>query len=151
MDISTILLQLSSSIQSKLTNSNFLCLLSAIKELSAVPFHPYEKIKYNLFGKDATFKTINDIELPNNFCPLTYTHKMTALGAKTNQMSLCALSGLKNIESKYLETAITVDTETLKRNIEFVEIVKTINIKDINTKPIELMQKLTSYYINNCS
>jgi hypothetical protein len=150
MDLTTALMQLSSVLQEKLsllTNSD---LLSAIRELSAVPIHPYERVKHDLFGKDYNFKTVNDLEQPNDFCPNTYLCQLTSISQKTEQMSLCALSGIQNVKPNLLESAINIEPEFLKKNIEFVEIVKTIDLKDIQTKPQELVQKLTSFYINNC-
>lgn len=150
MDLTTALLQLSSALQERLsllTNSD---LLSAIRELSAVPIHPYERIKYDLFGKEYNFKTINDLEQPIDFCPNTYLCQLTGISQKTEQMSLCALSSIQNTKPSLLETCISLEPEFLKKNIEFVEIVKTIDLKDIQTKPQELVQKLTSFYIKNC-
>ena len=150
MNLITLLSQLSGSLQHKLDNVNFQSLLSALGELSAVPVHPYERLKYDLFGKDYEFQTINDLEQPTDFCPMTYMSKLTAISQRTKQQTLCTLSSLSGMDSKTIENAVYVNPETLKRNIEFVEIVKTIDIKDIQTKPIELMQKITSFYINNC-
>lgn len=150
MDLTTALLQLSSALQEKLsllTNSN---LLSAIRQLSAVPVHPYERVKHDLFGKDYIFKTVNDIEQPTDFCPNTYLCQLTGISQKTEQMSQYALLSVENIKPNLLETSINLEPEFLKKNIEFVEIIKTIDLKDIQTKPQELVQKLTSFYIKNC-
>ena len=150
MDLTTALTQLSGFLQNKLQNTNFLSLLSAYSELSAIPFHPYEKIKYDLFGKDYKFQTINDIEQPKDFCLATHTSRLTAISERTKQQTINTVASLSNIDSRTLENTMYVDPEILKRNIEFVEVVKTIDINDIQTKPIELMQKLTSFYIQKC-
>lgn len=150
MDLTTVLMQLSSTLQEKLsllTNSD---LLSAIRQLSALPVHPYERVKHDLFGKDYNFKTINDLDQPKDFCPNTYLCQLTGISQKTEQMSLCALSGIQDIKPNLLETSVNIEPNFLKKNIEFVEIVKTIDLKDIQTKPLELVQKLTSFYIKNC-
>lgn len=150
MDLYTTILQLSSILHDKLSTLTNLNILSAIKELSAVPSHPYERLKYNLFGKDYSFPTIENIEIPTDFDPGTYLCQLTAISDKTNQMGLCALSSMDNFTPTLFETPTIVDQDFLKRNLEFVEVVKSININDIQTKPVELMQKLTSFYIKNC-
>ncbi len=150
MDLTTALMQLSSVLQEKLSHLTNSDLLSALQQLSAVPVHPYERVKYDLFGKDYNFKTINDLEQPKDFCPNTYLCQLTSISQKTEQMSLCALSGIQDVKPSLLESSINLESGFLKNNIEFIEIVKTIDLKDIQTKPQELVQKLTSFYINNC-
>lgn len=149
MDFTTTLLELSSRLQDKLSLLSNFNLLSALQELSAIPIHPYDRLKYDLFGKDYEFKTIKDLETPNDFCPHSYFCELTSISEKTNQITLCALSSVSQTAPSLFETNTIVDQEHLKKNLEFVEVVKTITIEDIQTQPYELMQKLTSFYIKN--
>lgn len=153
MDLVTALQQLSGALQQKLSHFQFTAadLLSAVRELSAIPIHPYERLKYNLFGKEYTFPSINDLKTPENFCPNSYLCQLTAISEKTNQMGLCALSSMQqNLSASLFEFPTIIEPNFLKKNLEFVEIVKSISVADIQARPVEIMQKLTSYYINNC-
>jgi hypothetical protein len=150
IDISTILNQLSAQVQQRfnevISNSS---LLSAMQALSGAPAHPYERLKYDLFEKDYKFPTIEDIETPNDFDSKTYMCELTSCSHKTQQ---AALSGLKQeqiqLKSVNLEN-LTIPTETLKHNLEFIELVRSISLEELQKDPVNLAKKLTSYYIKN--
>ncbi|NBW58711.1 hypothetical protein EBR43_13240 [bacterium] len=57
MDLTLIFQQLSAAIQERFPEFTTTDLLSTIQNLSSVPVHPYERLKYDMFGKDYTFKT----------------------------------------------------------------------------------------------
>lgn len=122
-------------------------LLSAIMSLSGMPIHPYEQAKCKYFDKDYKFPDIKDIPVPDDFCPYTYMHKLTCMGEQTINDCLSALSTVNLTAQSLFEDATILDPKTVKHNIEFTELVKTISIDDIKAKPMELIQKLTSFYV----
>lgn len=156
MDL-TAAIQLSSFLEGKLHNLTFAQILSAIQSLSGVPVHPYEQAKYKYFGKDYHFPTIQDIPIPidfhyqtitqslSNIVDHTYMSGMSALSAAEIKMKEAFEQGLPPKKSD-LENIAVLDEHIIKKNIEFSEIVKSISLSDIETRPIEVAQKLLSHY-----
>lgn len=151
-DLSTLFQQLSATLQQRFDDGTFATILSSLQELSSVPIHPYERLKYDLFGKDYTFKTIDDIETPTDFNLETCTCQLTSITQQTHDMSLSSLSAFNTaVQTGTLtgEQIPLLPPDTIRHNLEFVEIVKTLSLHDVQTKPMEVAQKLTSYYIKN--
>ena len=151
MDLTLIFQQLSAAIQERFPEFTTTDLLSTIQNLSSVPVHPYERLKYDMFGKDYTFKTINDLETPTDFNPNTYMQQLTGITEQTEQMTLSTLSVYDQAVRTGTLSAnmLLVSPDTLKHNLEFVEIVKSLSLEDVQKRPLEIAQKLTSYYIKN--
>lgn len=150
-DFNLLLQQLSATLQKRFDSETFTNILSSIQALSGVPIHPYERLKYDLFGKDFTFKTINDIETPTDFNVETYTQQLTGIAQQTHEMSLSSLSAFSDaVQTGSLTAEIPLlPPDTIRHNLEFVEIVKSLSLHDVQTKPMEIAQKLTSFYIKN--
>ena len=150
MDYTQFFQQLSAVIQQRFSEFTDSSILSALHELSSVPVHPYERLKYDTFGKDFTFKTINDLEAPTDFDPNTYMQQLTCITDKTQQTSLSSLSSFAEVVQTGSLTACQVEIipqPVLRHNLEFIEIVKSLNIEDVKARPMEIAQKLTSFYI----
>jgi hypothetical protein len=149
-DTSTILNQLSAQIRQRfneiISNSE---LLSAMQALSAAPSHPYERLKYQLFGEDYKFPTIKDLEVPTNFDPVTYHRQLTGCVQQTHQSVLSSLTSI-DIDSTNIDVNnFTLPESTVKHNIQFMEIVRNLTVQDIESNPFEIAKKLTSYYVKN--
>jgi len=149
-DTSTILNQLSAQIRQRfndiISNSE---LLSAIQALSAAPAHPYERLKYQLFGEDYKFPTINDLEVPIDFDPATYNCQLTSYVQQTHQTVLSSLTSI-DVDSTNIDiNSFTLPETTIKHNIQFMEIVRNLTVQDIESNPFEVAKKLTSYYVKN--
>jgi hypothetical protein len=148
-DVTTLINQLSAQIQERfqqiISNSE---LLSAIQALSAAPSHPYERIKYQLFGEDYKFPTINDVEIPQDFDPTTYARELSGKVMQTQIATLSGLSGL-DVNTVINPNDFTLPIATAKHNIQFMEIVRNLTMEDVQKDPFELARKLTSYYVKN--
>jgi hypothetical protein len=150
-DLGLLLQQLSATLQQRFDDITLTDILSSLQSLSGLPIHPYERLKYDMFGKDYTFKTINDIEAPTDFNTETYTQQLTSITQQTHEMSLSGLSAYNAAVQTGTLTAEMplLPPETIRHNLEFVEIVKSLTLEDVQTKPVEIAQKLTSFYIKN--
>jgi hypothetical protein len=149
-DTSTLLNQLSAQIRQRfneiISNSE---LLSAMQALSAAPSHPYERLKYQLFGEDYKFPTINDLEVPTDFDPVTYNCQLSSCVMQTQQSILSGLSSLDVNSTNINANSFSLPETTVKHNIQFMEIVRNLTVQDINDNPFEIAKKLTSFYVKN--
>jgi len=152
----TFLQELSSVLISKL-NVTASELLSALGDLSATPVHPYEKLKFDHFDTDYKFKTINDIETPENFCintciaTLTSANEQQQLQHADHCNHLDMLDDCCNVGHAFAtlnkDGEFIVDQERTKNFIEFHEIVRTIPIDSITREnSLEIAHKLLSHY-----
>jgi hypothetical protein len=150
-DLSLIFQQLSATLQRRFDSVTITEILSSLQSLSGVPIHPYERLKYDLFGKNYVFKTINDIEAPKDFNVETYTQQLTGITEQTHQMSLSSLSAFNaSMQTGTLTAEMPLlPPDTIRHNLEFVEIVKSISLDEVQRNPVQVAQKLTSYYIKN--
>lgn len=148
-DIVNLVTQLSAQIQQRfqdvISNSQ---LLSSLQALSAAPPHPYERIKYELFGEDYKFPTIKDLEIPEDFDPNVYSSQLSGYVAQTYQTTLSGLSSL-DANTVINVNEFALPTSTAKHNIQFFEIVRNLTLEDIQNNPYEVAKKLTSFYVKN--
>jgi len=146
--------------------NSFEQLLSTIQIFEEIPKHPYERLKYDLFGKDYTFLTINDLSASDDFDlekSIEQIKKVSKLTEKSTQRSLSGLEAFikshdtKSIKVSSLEEFLlqqkelekdVVDEELSRKNIEFSEIVRSISFEDIETRPKEIAKLLLSHYTN---
>jgi len=156
----TLIRELSGALIEKL-NVTTLELLSALNSLSGVPIHPYERLKYDYFGDvNYKFKTIDDIEYPENFCINTCISSLTSITQKqqeqfnTKLQYLDQIHDIPNVEHAFTTLSSTdtkdyfiVDTEQTKNFIEFNEILRTIPIESITPEnSLVLAHKILSHY-----
>jgi hypothetical protein len=146
---------LSSTVYNALTAFEALPALTAFRALSAVPKHPYDFLKYKLFGpdyKDHQFKNINDIPMPENLT-LTDAYAEHLKTNKTIQTTLMHnLTCDNHLRGDLLTTFISGDkivpnTDKQKQQVEFVEMVKQMDLTNITPdKAHEYVLKITSEY-----
>lgn len=151
--------QLSAIINQKMHNFTFGDILSALQSLQSLPIHPYEQLKYRLFEKDHQFKTINDIPVPEDFNYQTCGQELSCIFNNVQSIGLSALSAVDQkiasgeiLDKANLKHSVTdasmVDEDLVRKNVEFNEVVSSMSLNDIDTKPIETAQKLITHYIN---
>jgi len=136
-------------------------LLSALNQLSGVPIHPYERLKYDYFGKDHVFPTIDDIEVPEAFCLQTCIGSLTGISQKHQDVLAEHSPYINDFEQHEhlgnafasLSTTVNgdpifvVDNEKVKKYIEFHEIARSIPIDSVNSSNyVEIAQKLLTHY-----
>ncbi len=121
-------------------------LLSALETLSDMPIHPYEQAKYRYFGKDYKFPTINDIEVPENFCLETSTKQLSAKNLELMQ-TITSQTSVLDINPR--NEAPIINEDLIKKNILNTEFIKSIPLTDINTNPVEVANKIITFYLNN--
>jgi hypothetical protein len=137
---------LTASLLQKLDNVTEGQLLSALESLSAMPASPYEQMKVKYFGRDYVFPSIKNLETPTNFDPRTCYGELTGIADSINVECGVMLSAFpETYDSDYVE----FNQEIVKKGLEFTELVKTMTIDDINTKPVEMAKKLTTYFIKS--
>jgi hypothetical protein len=127
-------------------------LLSAMRTLSGVPTSPYDRAKYQIFGPDHKFLTIDDIPKPENYSVEDITKQLQGISQDFRQTALSGVSALDTFLQK--DTSLFADTlggvidpEFVKKNFIFTEVVKSLTLEDIKSRPIEVAQKLTSYFV----
>jgi hypothetical protein len=156
MDVSTIQ-SLSGALIQKLgiTNTMF---LSAVDSLSAIPLHPYDRLVHEHFGPGYTFPTIDDIQMPLDFCIHTTISKLTSINTKQKELHDAHYTEMEclhdhthigNAFATLSGDTFVVNNEQVKKYIEFHEIVKSIPVERINSieAPI-IAQKLLHHYTN---
>jgi hypothetical protein len=125
-------------------------LLSAINTLSALPVHPYDQAKYELFGPEHTFKTFQEIEIPENFNITTIKQKLSSHSQKyynTVQTTLSAYNDNFEDVAAHKETNI-LNQEIAKKNIVFSEAIRTLTLNEINADPEGVAKRVISFYLN---
>jgi hypothetical protein len=158
---STFFQQLSGKFLENISKSSpiFAEMLSAaarMQELSGVPSTPYEKMKYDLFGKDYTFKTIDDIPDPENFNLDALTESIKQISKQLAQTTLSAASGFQiqqeninpeNVQSLTFEMPeYLIDKNLARKNIEFSEIVRSLTVERLKEQPVEIAKKLVAHF-----
>jgi hypothetical protein len=126
-------------------------LLSALNTLSAIPYHPYDQVKYELFGPEQTFKTFQEIEMPESFNIETAKQQLSGYIQKhdeTVQMKLSAYESIAINESNPYKEFEIFDNDMAKKNIVFSEAVRSLTHKEINEDPIGVANKVISFYLN---
>lgn len=147
--------ELTTSILNALTAFEALPTLTALRALSAVPKHPYDFLKYKLFGpdyKDYKFKTLDDIPMPEN---LTLTDAY-AEHLKTNKVIQTTLMHNLTCDNHLRGDLLTAfisgdkiipNTDKQKQQVEFIEMVKQMDLTNITPdKASEYVLKITSEY-----
>jgi hypothetical protein len=151
----TLLQELSSVIIEKLNLTTFE-FLSAFNSLSGTPIHPYDQLKYEHFDTDYQFKTIDDLEIPSDFCIHACTAALTSICQQQHEQHIDHFDRIDDMDNHpHLGNAFAVlsgdefvvDKEKLKSFIEFHEIVRSIPVESITREnSLELAHKLLSHY-----
>lgn len=133
----------------KLTKTN---LFSQISALSGMPVNPWERIKWQYLGKDFKYPTIEELPQPTNFdaqhcvCCLSSIaadmtnstmQKMSSFTSSTTSIPLEPLTGIDlNLDEKFIKSSIII-----------TELVRSIPMSEIYTRPYETAAKILNYYI----
>ena len=139
--------------------------LSAYKEmLSAVPAHPYVRLKEELLGKDHKPTTFKDIEAPENFNLQNCIDTISEMQNKIHQTATERLStintgvangmvpqNLKNLDTYFSALSgeeYIMDNNRAAKFVDFLETIRTMSEEDIRVTPITTAQKLLTRYIS---
>jgi len=127
----------------RLTNTQ---IFSAMMLLSGAPLHPWERLKWEYFGDDYKFPTIEEIEpAPITFDSAHCSCCLSAIGNDYNQTLISQTSALTTIPLTGIQ--MEMDPEHIKKSITFIEVIKTMTPEIIETRPIETAQKVVNYYL----
>lgn len=140
----TITCQLTSLMHNALTSIQCLPSLTALMALSAMPKHPYERVKYKLYGpnyKDVVFKTIDEISLPTNLQPQEMLGAVMNVGKKIQTALAHNLSCEPHLRCDTLLNTVSCDqiipnVEKQKQQIEFIEIVKSMQLESASEEQL---------------
>jgi len=130
----------------------------SVQSLSAAPVHPYDRLIHEHFGPDHKFPTIDDLSMPFDFSIRTTISKLTSINAKqkdihdTHYAEMINLHDHTHIGNAFASLSgdtFTVNTDQIKKYIEFHEVVRSIPAERINSieAPI-IAQKLLHHYTN---
>lgn len=138
-------------------------LTSAVDCLTALPQHPYLFTKELLFGKDYKFPTVDDVEIPEGITTegmiekiteFETSYQKTLIDSMTNPQEYDIrlpdnhLSFLAELSGEDTKTYI-VTQDKLKNYIEYIEMVKAVDINSITPdNATTIINKLGYYYIN---
>jgi len=140
-------------------------------KLLSKPLHPYQKLIYQYLGPDFTSPSIDDVPLPETFCPKQATedvekismyysnfavtqfqHLTAGIGKIENDDERALLEGLGHAftvlsSTPTGEAMFAIDKEKTAKYLEFAELVRNIPVSQILSNPIEIAQKVVSRYI----
>lgn len=134
------------------------------------PIHPYQKLIHQYLGADFIAPSVNDIVLPENFCPIQSTEHLTkikddlfkntvtqfqhltaGIGKVENQDEQELMEGLGHAFSTLSATnkgmKFVIDTKKTAEYLEFAEMVRNIPIRDMVTNPVQIAQKVVTRMI----
>ena len=120
--------------------------------LSGIPVHPYERIKYDYFGSDYGFKTLDDLEDPIG---MDHLKNIEILKKSAEDLYSTTFHNLTCCEDDKCGTAfskmscdkLVEDHQKQKNYIEFLEIARSIPIDSVTeTNCSEIARKLLGYY-----
>lgn len=143
--------ELTSLVQNALNQLSNSPLLTALESLSGIPVHPYDRLKYSLYGDDFKFKTLDDIPAPVNFVPLD---NLQAVIEKSKQINEALLPLLNNSQGDdttlfdQLTGSALLDNEKQKNHIEFVEMIRQMPTDISDDKLTDYAKKILEQYLN---
>jgi hypothetical protein len=123
--------------------------------LSAIPVHPYDQLKYQYFDVDYRFKSLDDLEepedLPRENCIEYIKNKNKELMSTTfHNLTCCDEEKCLTAFSFNSGGQVLPDHQKQKNYIEFLEIARNIPIDSINeSNHLSIAKKLLGYYIKS--
>ena len=147
--LSTLTPEASASIQNLIDKIISNPLLSALNSLTAIPLHPYDQLKFDIYGpeyKDIKFKTIDEIPAPINFVPEQVVQTVTDSIQKINNNLLTSLERpIEQTTNTILNTVsgdqIISNINMQKKHIEFIELIKQIPVGELTNEQIDICSK----------
>lgn len=124
----------------------------ATARLSALPTHPYERLKAGLFPPNYQFKTIENVRVPENFNPQAAGDKFKNILKRIDERASSQFHSLTSEETESYSDLFTTlsgdvpvpDTKAHKGHIEFLELARTITPEHIQDFPMETAMKVIS-------
>jgi hypothetical protein len=121
--------------------------------LSSIPTHPYERLKYNYFGPEYQFKTLEDLEEPEK---IPYEKCLEYVRLKNEEVLFTTFHNLTCEEENKIYTAFMCcsgdrfipDHKKQKKYIEFLELAKNIPLTSITSENCNsIAKKLIAEYM----
>jgi len=129
------------------------------------PIHPYQKMVYQYLGPNFKTPSVYDLELPQNFCPVTtlqslnditnsffentmtqFEHLTAGIGKIENEDEQALMEGLGHGFSVLSATSegmmFIIDKEKAAQYIEFAEIFRSIPVRDIVDNPVDIAKRV---------
>jgi len=128
--------------------------------LTSVNNHPYEQLKQQYLGLDFVPLTLDCIEAPQTFCPLSCRDQLSAISEQfdttmTTQFTAASSEQALNECSVFAVLSATengnefiLDQPKIGNYLQFLEMVKSIPMQAIEKNSEEVARKLLSHYIN---
>jgi hypothetical protein len=137
--LTTLTPEISSKLQNILDKFSTNPILSALSNLSGVPMHPYDQLKLEVYGpdfKNIKFKTLEDVPAPESFKPEEVVQAVTN---KIQGMQRTLLENADRPPHLFTNTMlnsvsgekIIPDTDKYKKHIEFVELLRNIQVSKL--------------------
>jgi hypothetical protein len=149
--------EMSAAIQNILDQTNLTLTLSALNTLSSIPLHPYDRLKYDVYGpeyKDIKFKTIDEVPIPTNFTP---EEMLQGVINKTQSIQRTLLENIDRSPEQFTNTIlntvsgdkITPNVDMHKKHIEFVELIRQIPVSAelTNQQILDYSKKIISEFV----
>lgn len=144
-------------------DSSIAAILSATEEfkkkyssqLSALPSHPYEKYKQMYLDPAEPILTYEQIPYPTCYCPLTIMSEITAISKHYSDQLIAQMPYVRENENEIAATMFTTlcgdkcftDKEKMKKHFEFMEILKNLDDRLIETDPLTTSYTLLNHFI----
>jgi len=121
--------------------------------LSSIPAHPYERLKYNYFGPDYQFKSLEDLEEPEK---IPYEKCLEYIKQKNEEVLFTTFHNLTCDEENKIYTAfmccsgdkLIADHQKQKKYIEFLEIARNIPLRSVTSENYNsIAKKLIAEYM----
>lgn len=150
--------EMSTAIEKLLNQTSLGSTLSALNSLSSIPLHPYDRLKYDLYGpeyKDIKFKTIDEIPVPADFTPEVMFQEVTN---KTQSLQQTLLENVDRKPELFTNTILNTvsgdriipNIEAHKKHIEFLELIRQIPVGEnfTNEQLLDFSKKIIFEFIN---
>jgi hypothetical protein len=123
--------------------------------LTSVPLHPYERLKYDCFGKEFKPLTLNEVEVSEGFSCVAAVQEISAISDKFHDITDVQVRALTcddlpnecNAFAILSGNQFVIEKDKLSKHVNFLEFVKNIPISVIEANPIMVAQKITHQYI----
>jgi hypothetical protein len=151
--------EISATLQNIFDKLNTNPALSALNALSGVPLHPYDQLKYNIYGpeyKDIEFKTLEDVPEPESFKP---EEVVLAVTGKIQNMQKTLLENADRPPHLFTNTVLNTisgeniipDIDKYKKHIDFIELIKQMpSVSELNNEQImSYAKKVVSEFVKS--
>jgi hypothetical protein len=145
---------IASTIQQALTSYNSMPEITGIKMMPEVILDPFERLKRQNFEQGYTFKTIDDLPLPENFDAAGCINTAIQLQEKNSTTIQNNLSCIKLSPGTLFYSVsgdeVAVDKGKQQNFIELLEIVKQIPVDSLSDDELKVTaKKLLHFYTSN--